>query len=252
MSPILRILALVAGLASAAAVPVAQAQSTVRTGSLASTDTRLEAGEHYDEYTIDVGIGKEVVAILSAVDFDPYLIVITPSGEQFENDDYADSPSVSMVQEIAGEAGAWRVRATSYEAGETGDYALILTTRQRTDASTTSEVFTEKGPVPAGPTATITGSLEEGDPVRDDGSYYEGWGIDVAEGDHLVLTLASPDFDTYLTFVSPTSRTYDDDDGAGNTDSRIDVVIDEPGRWIVVANTLRAGDSGGYTLTVAR
>ena len=81
MSPILRILALAAAIASAAAVPVAQAQSTVRTGSLASSDTRLEAGEHYDEYTLDVGIGKEVVAILSAVDFDPYLIVISPSGE---------------------------------------------------------------------------------------------------------------------------------------------------------------------------
>jgi serine protease Do len=252
MSPILRILALAAAFASAAAVPVANAQSTVRTGSLASSDTQLEGGEFFDEYTIDVGIGKELVAILSAVDFDPYLIVTTPSGEQFENDDYADSPSVSLVQEIAGEAGAWRVRVTSYEAGETGDYSLILTTRQRTDASTTSEAFTEKGPVPAGPTATITGSLEEGDPVREDGSYYEGWGIDVAEGDHLVLTLASPDFDAFLTFVSPTRRTFDDDDGGGNTDSKVDIVIDEPGRWTVVANTLRAGDSGGYTLTVQR
>ena len=252
MSPILRILALAAAFASAAAVPVALAQSTVRTGSLASSDTQRDTGEHFDEYTIDVGIGKEVVAILSAVDFDPYLIVISPSGEQFENDDYADSPNVAMVQEIAGEDGAWRVRASSYESGETGDYALVLTTRQRTDASTTSEAFTVKGPVPAGPTASITGSLEEGDPVRDDGSYYEGWEIDVAEGDHLVLTLASPDFDAYLTFVSPSSRSYDDDDGAGNTDSRIDIVVDEPGRWTVVANTLRAGDSGGYTLTVER
>jgi hypothetical protein len=251
MSPILRIIALAAAFASAA-VAGAQAQSTVRTGSLASSDTRLEAGEYFDEYTIDVGLGKEVVAILSAVDFDPYLIVTAPSGAQFENDDYADSPSVSMVQEVAGEAGTWRVRATSYEAGETGDYALILMTRERTDAGTTSEVFTVKGPVPAGPTATITGTLEEGDPAREDGSYYEGWGIEVAEGDHLVITLASPDFDAYLSFVSPTSRTFDDDDGAGNTDSRIDVVIDEPGRWTVVANTLRAGDSGGYTLTVER
>ena len=168
MSPILRILALAAAFASAAA-PGALAQSTVRTGSLASSDTQRETGESFDEYTLDVGIGKEVIAILSAVDFDPYLIVISPSGEQFENDDYADSPSVAMVQEIAGEGGTWRVRASSYESGETGDYALVLTTRQRTDASLTSEAFTEKGPVPAGPTATITGSLEEGDPVREDG-----------------------------------------------------------------------------------
>ena len=251
MSPILRTIALAAALV-ALAVPSLAAQSSVRTGSLASSDTRLETGEFFDEYTLDVAAGQEVIAVLSAVDFDPYLRVFDPSGTEYENDDYAGSPSVALVQEIAGDPGAWRIRVSSYEAGQTGDYALVLESRARTDAGETSEEFTVAGEVPAGPNATITGTLEEGDPVRNDGSYYEGWALDLAQGDHVVVTMASPDFDAYLTFVSPDNRTFDDDDGAGNTDSRVDVVIDAPGRWIVVANTLRAGDTGGYTLTVER
>lgn len=251
MSPILRTLALAAALL-APAVTGASAQSNVRTGSLASSDSRLEGGEYYDEYTLEVDVGREVIAILSAVDFDPFLLVFDPAGEQYQNDDYADSPNVALVQEVAGEAGTWRIRVTSYEADQTGDYALVLDTRERTDAREASERFTVTGEVPAGPTATITGTLEEGDPVRGDGSYYEGWALDVAMGDHVVLTLSSPDFDAYLTFASPDDRTFDDDDGAGSTNSRVEVVVDVPGRWIVVANTLRAGDTGGYTLTVER
>lgn len=251
MSPILRTIALATALFPVAVTGLA-AQSNVRTGSLASSDTRLETGELFDEYTLDVAAGQEVIAILSAVDFDPYLRVFDPSGAEYENDDYAGSPSVALVQEIAGSAGAWRIRVTSYEAGQTGDYALVLDSRARTDAGEATEEFTVSGDVPAGPTATITGTLEDGDPVRSDGSYYEGWALDVAQGDHVVLTMASPDFDAYLTFVSPDNRTFDDDDGAGNTDSKVDVVIDVAGRWIVVANTLRAGDTGGYTLTVER
>lgn len=251
MSPILRTLALAAALL-AAAVTGASAQSNVRTGSLASSDNRLEGGEFYDEYTLEVDAGREVIVILSAVDFDPFLLVFDPAGEQYQNDDYAGSPNVALIQEVAGDAGTWRIQVTSYEGGQTGDYALVLDTRERTDASETREEFTVTGDVPPGPTATISGTLEEGDPVREDGSYYEGWALDLAAGDHVVLTLSSPDFDAYLTFVSPDDRTFDDDDGAGNTDSRLDVVIDEPGRWIVVANTLSAGDTGGYTLTVER
>ena len=251
MSPIPRILALALSLLGLAYAPL-DAQSTVRTGSLAASDPRLDSGEHFDEYTIDVPLGQELIVILSAVDFDPYLLVYDPAGELHENDDYADSPNVALVQQVAGSVGTWRIRATSYESDETGDYALVLTTRQRTDAGETDEQFAVQGDVPEDPAATIEGTLGEGDSRRQDDSFYEGWALMATEGQHVVLTMRSPVFDTYLTFVSPTGRTFNDDDGGGNTDSRIDIVIDEPGRWIVVANSLEAGDTGAYTLTIER
>jgi serine protease Do len=251
MSPILRILALAGALVCMAASPRAYAQS-VRTGALDAGDPKLESGESVDEYPLDVNLGQEVIAIATSVDFDPYLILVAPSGEQFENDDFGDSPSVSLVQEVAGEAGAWRLKVTSFESGETGSYALVLETRARTDAQQMDEEFTVQGAIPEGPTASVSGTIDGSDPQRGDESWYEGWSIDVEQGQRVVFLMQSPDFDTYLTIVSPTGRGFNDDDGGGGTDSRIDMTFDEAGRWTVVANSLSAGDTGKYTLEVER
>lgn len=251
MSPILRILALAAFLFLLAPTPHARAQ-TVRVGALGAGDSVLDGGEWFDEYAIDVGAGREVVAIVTAVDFDPYVIAIPPTGEPIAVDDYGDSRDVAIVEEIATEPGSWRIQVTSYESGESGDYALVLTTRQRTDAILTEEEFAVSGAIAPGE-APVSGTLAEGDQVRDDDSWYDGWSLEVEEGEHVVIVLASPDFDTYLTLVSPTGRTFNnDDDGEGGTDSRLDLVIDEAGRWTVVANTLNPGDTGAYRLAVER
>ena len=251
MSPILRILAPATILSFLAATP-AGAQTTVHVGALGAGDSTLEGGALFDEYAIDVTAGRELVAIVTAVDFDPYVIAIPPVGEPIEVDDYGDSRDVAVVEEIAVEGGSWRIRVTSYDSDESGDYALVLTTRRRTDAILTEEEFVVTGALAAG-AAPISGTLAEGDQVRDDDSWYDGWSLEVEEGERVVIVLASPDFDAYLTLVSPTGRTFNnDDDGEGGTDSRLDTVIDEAGRWIVVANTLNPGDTGAYRLTVER
>jgi hypothetical protein len=250
MSSTLRILALAIAFVVAAA-PWLQAQ-TVHTGALESSDPVMEDGARVDEYTIEATAGQEVVAVVSSVEFDPYVIVTAPSGELTENDDFGSSREVALVEAIASESGTWRVQVTSYEAGQTGAYALALASRMRTDAVVLEEEFTVTGALPAGPTASVSGILDGDDPMRDDESWYEGWSIDAQIGDRAVLLLQSPDFDAYLTLVSPTNRAFNDDDGGGGTDSRIDMTFDEAGRWTVVANTLNAGDTGGYTLSVER
>lgn len=250
MSPILRILAPATILSILAAVP-AGGQTTVRVGALGAGDSTLQGGALFDEYAIDVPAGREVVAIVTSVDFDPYVIAIPPAGEPIEVDDYGDSRDVAVVQEVAAEGGIWRIRVTSYESGESGDYSLVLTTRQRTDAVLTEEEFVVTGALAPG--APISGTLATGDQVRDDDSWYDGWSLELEEGERVVIALASPDFDTYLTLVSPTGRTFNnDDDGEGGTDSRLDMVVDEAGRWTVVANSLNPGDTGAYSLTVER
>lgn len=250
MSPILRILA-PAIVFAVAVVPCLRAQ-TVHTGALESSDPVMEDGSWVDEYTIDAAAGQEVVAVVTSVEFDPYVIVTGPSGEQTENDDFGSSREVSLVEAVAPESGTWRVQVTSYEAGQSGAYTLALTSRMRTDATVTEEEFTVTGALPDGPTASVSGILDVEDPQRTDDSWYEAWSIDVQVGDHAVLLLQSPDFDSYLTLVSPTRRAFNDDDGGGGTDSRLDMTFDEAGRWTVVANTLSAGDTGGYTLSVER
>lgn len=234
-----------------AAVPGLRGQ-TVHVGALEASDPVLEDGARFDEYTIDATAGQEIVAVVTSVEFDPYVVVIGPSGEQVENDDYGDAREVSLVEAIAADSGSWRVQVTSYAAEEHGAYALALTSRMRTDAAVLEEEFTVAGELQAGPTASVSGVLDAEDLQRGDESWYEAWSMDVQLGDRAVLLLKSPDFDTYLTLVSPTNRAFNDDDGGGGTDSRLDMTFDEAGRWTVVANTLNPGDTGSYTLSVER
>ena len=58
--------------------------------------------------------------------FDPYLIVRTPSGRQIDNDDENATTRDSLVELPSAETGAYQITVTSYQAGETGAYALAF------------------------------------------------------------------------------------------------------------------------------
>ncbi|HEX8385286.1 MAG TPA: hypothetical protein VF576_03825 [Rubricoccaceae bacterium] len=98
-------------------------------GALAAGDATLDSGEFADAYTIDVEAGQTIlVDVMSTSELDPYIILRAPSGEQFENDDYEGDRTRSRVEQAAGEAGAWRVIATSYEPGQEGSYDITIRT----------------------------------------------------------------------------------------------------------------------------
>jgi hypothetical protein len=96
------------------------------------------------------------------------------------------------------------------------------------------------------------GTITSSDLVAPDGSWYDEYPISGSIGDHYVITMVSGDFDTYLTLTSPSGSTTSDDDGGGGTNSRVDMTLSEAGQWRVMANTLRPGDTGSYTLTIDR
>ncbi len=97
-------------------------------GELAPGDpTRFGTGEYFDSHTVAVTAGQRVVVDLRSTQFDTYLIVRQPSGEQTENDDFEGSTSHSQVDLVAPESGEWTVVATSRQGGETGLYELTVT-----------------------------------------------------------------------------------------------------------------------------
>jgi hypothetical protein len=231
--------------------------SFLHTGTLAAGDKQLESQEYFDEYTIQAGPGDEIIAVVTSIDFDPYLILMPPVGDQIDNDDFADSPDVSLIEIPVDEAGAYRIRVTSYAAGQTGEYALMAATRPADghDAGDFGELepeeFTIKGPIQPG--SPVSGTLGSDDPVRRDDSYYEAFSLQGQPGMNVVITLQSKDFDPYLALVSPSGAMQQNDDQAdGDTNSRLEVTLDEAGQWIVVANTLRAEETGNYQLQVTR
>ena len=97
---------------------------------------------------------------------------------------------------------------------------------------------------------TLRGSLSVRDVTMDDGSYYRCYSLQTRAGIRYRVEMRSERFDAYLGVgkgCPEGERT--DDDGAGGTDSRIDFTGDGQ-VWLIRANSLSAGDTGQFTLSV--
>jgi hypothetical protein len=108
-------------------VPTLTTDSAVG-GELATDDPTFEAGEYHDTYEFDGVAGETVRLELASTDFDTYLGIVTPSGEELANDDFQGATDRSVIELKLPESGSYRVQATSYAAAETGRYRLTLTT----------------------------------------------------------------------------------------------------------------------------
>lgn len=96
------------------------------TGFLGPGDNTLQSGEYVDQYRFYGNVEQSVVAVLSSDDFDTYLIVVTPSGEEIQEDDYEGDTAVTVVGGELDEEGWYGLMVTSYAIGETGSYFLEL------------------------------------------------------------------------------------------------------------------------------
>ena len=94
-------------------------------GALAGGDDTLESGEYVDTYRFTGRRGQRVAVDLTSSAFDAYTMVVTPSGDQFDNDDGEDGTN-SRQELVLPEDGEYRVRLTSYRPGETGTYRFSV------------------------------------------------------------------------------------------------------------------------------
>lgn len=103
---------------------------TARTveGVLQEGDDTLESGEYTDILTLDLQDGQTVEIAMDSDDFDPYLILRSPSGDQVDDDDTGGSTN-ARIEHLVGEGGTWRVSFTSARPGETGRYRATIRIR---------------------------------------------------------------------------------------------------------------------------
>ena len=95
-----------------------------------------------------------------------------------------------------------------------------------------------------------TGTMTGNETVYE-GRFMQGWTLEGAAGDRIVIDMRSAGFDSYLFFTGPGFPVpLFDDDGGGNLHSRICVELPTAGSYRVLAGPL-SGDSAGesYTLT---
>ena len=95
-------------------------------GSLEEGDGTLRSGEYRDSFPFVARAGDRVAVDLTSSEFDTYLILQMPSGEQEDNDDWGDSTEHSRIALTLPEDGMYTVLVTTYEPGESGRYELSI------------------------------------------------------------------------------------------------------------------------------
>lgn len=98
---------------------------------------------------------------------------------------------------------------------------------------------------------TKTGTLTDDDPQLDEGEYYHSYSFEGRANDHVIVSLRSTAFDTYLAIVEPESDwSEQDDDGSGGSDAELDVTLPATGKYLIVVTSYAGGETGDYTLSV--
>lgn len=246
----LALLALAAGAPLSAQTPLAFGQTVA--GTLGAGDPVAEDDSWYDEYVFSARHGQRVTVTLRSEDFDAYLSLgQLQDGEWLlleGNDDGAGGTDSRVDATLVGD-GTFLIRANTLSAGESGRYTLSLAAAEAPPA----------GPAPTTvalrPGQSVTGVLGAGDAVAADDSWFDLYSLSGTPGEPLTIELRSADFDAWLTVGRMDDgawvETDSDDDGAGGTDARVVTTLPASGTLLVRANTLVAGENGGYTLTVA-
>jgi uncharacterized caspase-like protein len=105
------------------------------------------------------------------------------------------------------------------------------------------------------PGQRASGTLARGDAAMDDGSFFDLYTYEAHAGERLTFTMRSDAFDTFITVARMNGGQAEllvrDDDSGGGTNSRAEVTIDRDGPIFILANALREGDTGAYTLELA-
>jgi hypothetical protein len=97
---------------------------------------------------------------------------------------------------------------------------------------------------------SVTGRLERGDSVlKDDGSFVDSYLYQGRAGERIRVRMGSSEFDTYLS-VHYGGQVVGVNDDAEGTNSALTVDLPIDGAYSIDANSLRAGMSGAYRLSV--
>lgn len=95
-------------------------------GSLSRTSDSFDSGHRYEVIPLTMDRNDRVRVRVTSEEFDPHLLVISPTGEVFENDDENDFSRAAEVETRSRASGEWVVVVTSFWANAEGSYELRI------------------------------------------------------------------------------------------------------------------------------
>ncbi len=203
-------------------------------GNLRPGDATRANGSYSDSYTFIADRGDSAIVDLRSGEFDTFLIVRAPNGEEFSNDDYEASFDRSLVSIPRTETGVYEVIVSSFAEAERGGYTLEITIDDRPLDSLNQQ---------------ISGVLIDEDSSFSEGEYYDSYDFEGRPGQSITLDLRSDEFDTYLILRQPNGEVLVNDDSEG-TNSRIEAILPEAGSYEVVISSYAGGETGEYRLSI--
>ena len=225
------------------------------TGDCNSTN---RSGSYARFYTFTLEEETEVTIELTS-EVDTYLFLLDGADKttefRTENDDIETGVnSNSRIVETL-EAGTYTVEATTYGAGETGDFALAISVPQEggTEPPATDSCVQDMGTLTGG--LTQTGSwADDCESTNREGRYARYYSFTLAEETDVTVELTSTQ-DPYLFLLQGAGRDgavdeeNDDIVAAVDTNSRIAKTL-AAGTYTIEATTYSVGSTGEFTLSI--
>ncbi|MFT5681535.1 MAG: hypothetical protein ACI8RZ_002441 [Myxococcota bacterium] len=242
--------AILLALLTAPAAQAGQLETVIDTeGKLDKKDQALANGEWADIYTLDLQAGDRVLVEMESKKVDTYLVLRGPDDTVYENDDDGGKKR-SALDVFVETPGTWLVYATSFAAADKGKYSI----RIQTDRSGTGGAVSDSDEAPIGSMAVgtpVSGTLASGDFLLPNAEWADRYTVVLQAGEHLSMSMASSDIDTYIVAQAPSGSTEGNDDCDGDQNrSCLDLVAQESGEWLIYATSYGAADDGSYTLSV--
>jgi hypothetical protein len=225
------------------AAPSASADAI--TSTLGSGDEQLDNGEWYEIYPIQ-GLPGQPLRVEMRGGFDTYVGILGPGDFKAENDDGPDGSGHSLIETVLPEAGEYIVIASSYAAAQGGEYTLEISAGQASqEQAGQRDVMQLVSGSPA------SGTLSAGDMTLDAGEYSDVFVFDAVQGQGIVVSVGSTDFDPYMALMFPDETIVQNDDWEGSSQlSRVEVVAPQTGRYRLMATSYRPAATGTYTVQV--
>ena len=249
-----RTLAVGLALTAALALPLRAQQQipigTSITGQLTQYDPVMSDQTHYKIFTFQGTAGQTVTIDLMSADFDSYLYLKDQNGNAIAHDDDSGGGRNARIVIVLPYTGMYQIVANTVGRGEVGAFTLQL--RGGGEApQMVQQPVTGGGAqqIPIG--TTVQGELTAGDPTLSDGSHYKMFTFMGTAGETVQIDLMSTAFDAYLYLRNSSGQNVaTDDDSGGNLNARIIRTLPYTGMYQILANTLRAGAYGPFTLEV--
>ena len=203
----------VAAGAGAAVAAARLATGQPASGALDASDDSLPTGERVDRYRFEGQAGQRIALDMTSSEFDAYVLLVSPSGRQEENDDAREGVTDARLETVLTESGTYAVMATSYQRGMTGSYRLTLSPL---DGGRTVAATAASGAVPTGAALRVgaaqAGRLQQGDGTLSSGEFVDRYTFQGRRGQVITVDMTSTDMDPYLLITAPGGAQQENDD----------------------------------------